>query len=265
MPDSPQSHGAMAGKVARVTVAFWVIKIIATTLGETGGDALSMKPIDLGYLAATSIFLAFFAVTVSSQIAVKRYYPALYWAVIVATTTLGTTTADWLTRDLKFFGSEGPYYGATALVLFLALILVLVGWHFATGSISVSRITTKGSETFYWVAILVSNTLGTALGDWLADTNDFGFERGAMVFGAALAIVGGLYLFTKISRPILFWSAFILTRPLGATLGDIITKPRKDGGLDLSRPISSLVILAAMIPLVMFLSRGSEAPQDLEP
>jgi uncharacterized membrane-anchored protein len=258
------SHGAMAGKVARVTVAFWLIKIIATTLGETGGDALSMPPIELGYLVATGIFLAFFVFTVTGQVLAKRYHPALYWAVIVATTTLGTTTADWLTRDLKLFGNEGPYYGPTALVLFIALILVLIAWHFATGSISVSRITTKKSESFYWFAILVSNTLGTALGDWLADTNDFGFEKGAAVFGAAIAIVGALYLFTKISRPVLFWAAFILTRPLGATLGDIITKPFAKGGFNLSRPVSSLVILALMIPLVYFFSRSSESPQDFE-
>lgn len=259
--ETGHASAAIAGKVAKVTVAFWIIKIIATTLGETGGDALSMPPIDLGYLVATSIFLAFFVVTVTAQIAIKRYNPFLYWSVIVATTTLGTTTADWLTRDLKFFGSEGPYYGATALVLFISLVVVLVIWRFATGSIAISRITTKKAEAFYWVAILVSNTLGTALGDWLADTNEVGFEKGALVFAGALAIIGGLYLFTKISRPILFWSAFILTRPLGATLGDIVTKPHSKGGLDLSRPVSSLVILAAMIPLIIFLSREPEHPE----
>lgn len=259
--ETGHASAALAGKVAKVTLGFWIVKIIATTLGETGGDALSMKPIALGYFVATSIFLAFFVVTVTSQVAIQRYKPFLYWAVIVATTTLGTTTADWLTRDLKFFGDEGPYYGATALVLFISLIVVLVVWRFATGSIAISRITTMKGEAFYWVAILVSNTLGTALGDWLADTNDVGFERGALVFAGAIAIVGGLYLFTKISRPILFWSAFILTRPLGATLGDIITKPTKQGGLNLSRPVSSLVILAAMIPLIAWLSREPEHPE----
>lgn len=257
------AHGVV-GKVAQVTIAFWIIKIIATTLGETGGDALSMPPINLGYLVATSIFLAFFIATVTAQVLSKRYHPALYWSVIVATTTLGTTTADWLTRDLKFFGNEGPYYGATALVLFLALVVVLIIWHVATGSIAISRISTRKSETFYWLAILVSNTLGTALGDWLADTRDMGFERGAMVFGAAIAIIGALYLFTKLSRPILFWAAFILTRPLGATLGDIITKPHDKGGLNLSRPISSLVILAVMIPIIALFSRTAEPAQDFE-
>ncbi len=251
-----------AGKVAKVTVAFWIIKIIATTLGETGGDALSMPPIELGYLVSTSIFLAFFVATVIAQVAVKKYHPALYWSVIIATTTLGTTTADWLTRDLKFFGSEGPFYGATALVLFITLVLVLVIWRFVTGSISISKISTKGGEWFYWFAILISNTLGTALGDWLADTESIGFVKAALIFGASIAVIGGLALFTKLSRPILFWSAFILTRPLGATLGDIITKPLDHGGFNISRPVASLVILVAMIPLVYFFSKEPEPSQS---
>jgi uncharacterized membrane-anchored protein len=256
------NHGAIAGKVAAITVGFWIIKIIATTLGETGGDALSMPPIELGYQIATYIFLAFFVVTVSAQVIAKHYHPALYWAVIVATTTLGTTTADWLTRDVHAFGLVGLGYGRTSLALFIGLLAVLLIWRLVTGSIAVSRITTKKAEVFYWVAILVSNTLGTALGDWLADTNDVGFEKGAVVFATAIAIVGALYLFTKISRPILFWSAFILTRPLGATLGDIITKPFAKGGFNLSRPVSSIVILVAMIPLVYFLSRQAEKPHE---
>ena len=250
-----------AGKVAKVTVVFWFIKIIATTLGETGGDALSMPPIELGYLVSTSIFLAFFVATVIAQVAVKKYHPALYWSVIIATTTLGTTTADWLTRDLKFFGTDGPFYGATALVLFIALVLVLGIWRFVTGSISISNISTKGGEWFYWIAILISNTLGTALGDWLADTESIGFVKAALIFGASIAVIGGLGLFTKLSRPILFWSAFILTRPLGATLGDIITKPADEGGFNISRPVASLVILVAMIPLVYFFSKEPEPSQ----
>ena len=252
-----ESHGA-AGKVAKVTAAFWLIKIVATTLGETGGDALSMPPINLGYFAATSIFLVFFAATVTAQILGKRYHPALYWSVIVATTTLGTTTADWLTRDLKLFGSEGPYYGATGLVLFIALIIVLAVWRLVTGSIAIGSVASKKAETFYWLVILVSNTLGTALGDWLADTNDFGFERGALVFGAALGVVALLAATTKLSKAVLFWAAFILTRPLGATLGDILTKPLDKGGLNLSRPACSIVLAVAMIPLVAFLSRNPE-------
>lgn len=251
----------MLGKLAQVNVAFWVIKIVATTLGETGGDALSMPPIELGYQVATWIFLAFFAVTVCAQIAARRYFPFLYWAVIVATTTLGTTTADWLTRDVNAFGTQGLGYGRTSLALFIALLLILALWRIITGSISISKIADRKSEAFYWVAILVSNTLGTALGDWLADTNEVGFEKGAMVFAGALAVIGALYLFTKLSRPILFWSAFILTRPLGATLGDIITKPFNHGGLNLSRPASSIVLLVAMIPLVYFWSRHAEQPE----
>ncbi len=264
--ESIDTHGALAGKVARVSIAFWIIKIVATTLGETGGDALSMPPINLGYSAASAIFLAFFVVTVSLQVAGKRYHSALYWAVIVATTTLGTTVSDKLTREV--FGThELEAYGPTSLSLFIALVAVLVCWHLMTGSIAINRITTKRSEVFYWVAILVSNTLGTALGDWTADHlgERNGFELGALFFGGALIVVGGLYLFTKVSRPILFWAAFILTRPLGATLGDIITKPQAQGGLNLSRPVSALAILGLMIPLVAFWSRDAEKPQDLAP
>jgi uncharacterized membrane-anchored protein len=259
--DTGHGSAVIAGKVAQVTVAFWIIKIIATTLGETGGDALSMPPINLGYQVATWIFLAFFVVTVTAQVIVTKYHHFLYWAVIVATTTLGTTTADWLTRDVHAFGLVGLGYGRTSLAIFIALVIVLIIWRFATGSIAISRIVTKKAEAFYWVAILVSNTLGTALGDWLADTNEVGFERGAMVFAGALAIVGGLYLFTKLPRPLLFWAAFILTRPLGATLGDIVTKPHEQGGLDLSRGLSSLVIAAAMIPLIILFSRKPEHPE----
>jgi len=254
-------HGAIAGKVAKVTVAFWVIKIIATTLGETGGDALSMRPISLGYSVATLIFLGFFVVTVCGQIAAKRYHPLLYWAVILSTTTLGTTVADKLTREV--FGThEQEAYGPTALSLFIGLVVVLVVWRLVTGSIAISRIRDRKSEAFYWVAILVSNTLGTALGDWLADWNDFGFEKGAAVFGIALALVGTLYLFTKVSRPVLFWAAFILTRPLGATLGDIITKDHAQGGLAIDRRWASLAILALLIPLVWLFSKEPEVPGD---
>lgn len=251
----------MAGKVAAVTIGFWIVKIVATTLGETGGDALSMPPINLGYSVATWIFLAFFVVSLGAQLAVRRYYPALYWAVIISTTTLGTTVADKLTREV--FGThEAEAYGPTALSLFIALIVVLVVWRVATGSISIASITTRKSEAFYWLAILVSNTLGTALGDWLADADykgqPIGFENGALVFGATLLVVGGLYMFTKVSRPVLFWAAFILTRPLGATLGDLLTKPKDSGGLDLSRPVCSLVILAAIVPLIWMLARRAE-------
>lgn len=265
--DKLAAHGAMAGKVAQVTVAFWIIKIIATTLGETGGDALSMKPINLGYSTPTYIFLVLFVVTVAAQIKVKKYIPFLYWSVILSTTLLGTTVADKLTREV--FGThENEAYGPTALSLFIGLIVVLAVWRLVTGSIAINKIKDKRSEAFYWGAILVSNTLGTALGDWLADTEikgqAIGFEKGALVFGVSLAIVGALYLFTKVSRPMLFWAAFILTRPLGATLGDLITKPNDAGGLNLSRPGASLVILAVLIPIVWIWARKSEEPEDFE-
>lgn len=257
MTDRP----SITGKLAQVSVAFWVIKIVATTLGETGGDALSMPPINLGYAVATYIYLAFFAVTVAAQVAAKRYHPALYWAVIIATTTLGTTVADWLTRDAHLFGREGLGYGPTSLVLLITLFAVLIVWRATAGSISISRIADRRSEVFYWVAILISNTLGTALGDWVADTNKFGFGGGALMFGAMIIVIGALAMFTKLSRPALFWAAFILTRPLGATLGDLLTKPRDDGGLDLSRPVSSIVILIAIIPLIALFSRKPEVPE----
>jgi len=255
----------MAGKVAAVTVAFWAIKIVATTLGETGGDVLSMPPIALGYQTATYLFVAFFVITVAAQVMAKKYHPALYWSVIVSTTLLGTTVSDKLTREV--FGThEVEAYGPTALAIFLALVAVLTVWHFSTGSIAIKRITTRKSECFYWLAILTSNTLGTALGDWLADRlgEQYGFERGALVFGGALIVVGALYLFTKVSRPILFWSAFILTRPLGATLGDILTKPYSQGGLNLLRPTTAVIIAAALVPMIAFWSRKSEIPEDFE-
>ncbi len=261
------AHGAMAGNVAQVTVSFWIIKIIATTLGETGGDALSMKPIDLGYTIPTYIFLVFFVVTVAAQIKVKKYIPFLYWSVILSTTLLGTTVADKLTREV--FGThENEAYGPTALSLFIALIVVLAIWRLVTGSIAINKIASKKSEAFYWGAILVSNTLGTALGDWLASTEikgkEIGFEQGALVFGISLAIIGAFYLFTKVSRPVLFWAAFILTRPLGATLGDLLTKAHEDGGLGILRPVISLVILGALIPIVWIWARKSEEPEDFE-
>ena len=173
--------------------------------------------------------------------------------------------SDKLTREV--FGThEVEAYGPTALAIFLALAAVLTIWHFSTGSIAIKRITTKKSECFYWLAILISNTLGTALGDWLASQlgEQYGFERGALVFGGALIVVGALYLFTKVSRPILFWSAFILTRPLGATLGDILTKPYSEGGLNLLRPTTAVVIAAALVPMIALWSRKSEIPEDFE-
>lgn len=241
----------MKNKVPPVTLAFWIIKIAATTLGETGGDALSMT-LDFGYAISTAIFFGFFVVMGAAQIASSKLHRFLYWAVVVATTTVGTTTSDFLTRE------AGLGYFKTSILLFTMVLGVLAAWHFTLGSVNVNRITNRKAETFYWLTILVSNTLGTALGDCLADTSGFGYEGGALVFGGALALIAALYFFTKISRVALFWTAFILTRPLGATLGDILTKPLNDGGLNLSRFSSSYVLAGFMILCILLTSRRSE-------
>jgi len=235
-------------KVPQVTFAFWLIKICATTLGETGGDALSMT-MEVGYAVSTAIFFGIFIATVAAQVSVRRYHPFLYWAVIVATTTAGTTMSDYLTR------TAGLGYLYSSLLLFASVLIVLAIWRLTTGSISVNRITSRKVECFYWTAILFSNTLGTALGDCLADTSGLGYLGGALVFAAALALIAAAYLWTGISHTILFWSAFILTRPLGATLGDMLTKPLADGGLNLSRISSSLIIAGFMLLAIIFTSR----------
>jgi uncharacterized membrane-anchored protein len=246
----------MKNKVPQVTIAFWIIKIAATTLGETGGDALSMT-LNLGYAISTAIFFAVFVATAATQIASSKLHRFLYWAVIVATTTVGTTTSDYLTR------TAGLGYFKTSLLLFAAVLAVLGIWYFTLRSVNVNQITNRKAETFYWLTILTSNTLGTALGDCLADTSGFGYEGGALVFGGALALIALAYFFTSISQVALFWSAFILTRPLGATLGDILTKPVNHGGLNLSRFTSSFVIAAFMILCILVTSRKSE--EDLKP
>jgi uncharacterized membrane-anchored protein len=227
-------------KVPQVAIAFWIIKIAATTLGETGGDALSMT-MNLGYLLSTAIFMACFIAALAVQISAKKFHPFLYWTVIVTTTTVGTTMADFADRSLGW-----GYVGGT-LILFTLLMIVLGLWKFSAGSVSFSDIKTTKVEIFYWVTILFSNTLGTALGDFVADTNGVGFERGALLFSGMLTLVAAAYFFTKVSHTVLFWTAFILTRPLGATLGDLLTKPHANGGLDLSRISSSLVIAAFMV------------------
>jgi uncharacterized membrane-anchored protein len=230
-------------KVPRVTLMFWVVKILATTVGETGGDALSMT-LELGYLVSTMIFLGFFVVTLSMQVASKRFHPLFYWLVVVATTTVGTTTSDYLDRTL------GLGYVKSSIMLFCLVLIILAAWHFTTGKIEFERITSRREETFYWVTILVSNTLGTALGDFTADDAGLGFEKGALVFAALIAIVAALHFWTRIPKSTLFWSAYVLTRPLGATLGDTLTKPIADGGLNLGRITTSLVIAAAMVIMV---------------
>lgn len=244
-------------KVPQVTLVFWIIKIAATTLGETAGDALSMTA-DLGYAASTAIFFAVFLAVVVAQIRARSFHPFLYWAVIVATTTAGTTMADFADRSL------GIGYVGGSLILLAILLLVLGAWRVTIGDVSVGNITAPKVEIFYWTTILFSNTLGTALGDFLADDSGLGYEGGALVFAGVLALVAAAYFFTRISRTWLFWLAFILTRPLGATLGDLLTKPIANGGLDLSRISSSSVIAVFMIGCILLVSQkaGSHSQRD---
>lgn len=230
-------------KVPEVTLIFWVIKILATTLGETGGDAVSMS-MNLGYLVGTAIFASLFLVVAAAQIAAKKFHPALYWATIIATTTVGTTLADFADRSL------GIGYAGGMAILFFLLMASLFVWYRSLGSVAVATVSSPKSEMFYWVTIMFSQTLGTALGDWTADTVGLGYRGGAAVFTAMLAVVVFAYYRTKISRTILFWAAFILTRPLGAVIGDFLDKPFDKGGLALSRYTASsalFVLIAACI------------------
>lgn len=244
-PQSRATEEALS-KVPQVTLAFWAVKILATTLGETGGDALSMT-LNLGYAISTLIFLAFFVVTLAGQVASRYYHPLWYWLVVVATTTVGTTTSDYLDRTL------GLGYLRSSLLLFGLVLLVLAAWHWTTGAIKFDHITTRPNEIFYWAAIVVSNTLGTALGDFTADTG-LGFERGALVFFLLITVVAAAYFFTRVPKTLLFWAAYVLTRPLGATLGDTLTKPVAVGGLNLGRITTSLVMATAMVLLILVTS-----------
>ena len=242
-----------ASKVPEVTLGFWIIKILATTLGETAGDTVTMTwlradvVVNSGYLVGSAIFLSVLIVLVGIQIATKKFHPFLYWAVIVASTTAGTAMADFATRSL------GIGYTGGSLILFASLLAVLSLWYWSHGSISVETVNTPKVEAFYWAAITLSQTLGTALGDWVADTGGLGYGGGAVVFAAGLAVTAALYYWTDVSRVLLFWAAFILTRPLGATLGDFLDKPLDHGGLALSRPVASAVIAVLMIMLVLVL------------
>ena len=238
----------LLSKVPHVTVAFWIIKILATTLGETGGDAVTMT-LKLGYAVGTLIFLGFFAITLAAQVASRRYHPFIYWAVVVATTTVGTTMSDYFDRTL------GLGYVKSSIILFCGVLLILFVWHRVMGRIEFQNIVTKKDEIFYWLTILVSNTLGTALGDFTATDTGLGFERGALVFAGLIALVAAAHYFTKISDGVLFWAAYVLTRPLGATLGDTLTKPHAEGGFELGRISSSVIIAAVMIILVLVISR----------
>jgi uncharacterized membrane-anchored protein len=244
-------------KVPVVTLGFWIIKILATTLGETGGDTVTMT-MDLGYLTGSLIFLTLLLVLVVLQIRARSFNPWLYWATIVASTTAGTTLADFADRSLGI-----GYAGGTSVLLACVLACLAI-WYRVEGSVSVSSINTPRVEAFYWATITFSQTLGTALGDWMADDTGLGYMGAALVFGAALALVAAAYFWTRLSHVLLFWLAFILTRPLGATVGDYLDKPVDHGGLALSRPVASAVLGVAMILLILVLPQraGSHPRTD---
>ena len=249
--DAKNDTQAAVSKVPEVTLVFWTIKIAATTLGETGGDAVSMT-MNLGYLVGTVIFAVIFLAAVSGQIKARRFYPLLYWVTIIATTTVGTTLADFATRSLGI-----GYAGGTAILLTL-LLMSLAIWHRTLGSVSVDLVSSPKTEMFYWVTIMFSQTLGTALGDWTADSAGLGYGGGALVFSALLAVVVAAYYWTSISRTALFWSAFVLTRPLGAVVGDLLDKPIDHGGLALSRYSASAVLMAFIMACIfLFPQRAS--------
>lgn len=249
--DTPSSQGTFS-KVAAVTFSFWIIKILCTTLGETGGDAVTMS-MHLGYAIGTSIFALIFLIAVIAQIKTKKYNPTLYWFTIVATTTVGTTLADLSDRSLGL-----GYAGGSTLLL--ALLLASLGlWYWSMGSVSVSTVNSPKTEAFYWITIMFSQTLGTALGDWTADSMGAGYLGGVEIFGSALLVIAALYFFTKISRTALFWIAFILTRPLGAVSGDLFDKPIAQGGMAISRYTASGVLAAAIVLCVLiFPQRAAE-------
>ncbi len=246
------------GKVPAVTLGFWIVKIAATTLGETGGDTVSMTW-NLGYLVGTAIFLAVLLVLVAAQIAARRFHPVLYWATIVASTTAGTTMADFADRSL------GVGYPGGTLILLACVLAALAAWYFTLGSVAVLTVATPKVEAFYWITITLSQTLGTALGDWAADSG-LGYDGGALLFGAALAVVAALYYLTGLSRVVLFWTAFILTRPLGATVGDFFDKPVAQGGLNVSRPLATAILGVFIVVAILVLPQrpgrqpGAPAP-----
>src|SRR4051812_43682401 len=251
---STNSQFAALSKVPAVTLGFWIIKILATTLGETGGDTVTMTwlgettahPVPNGYLIGTAIFGLLLLVLVFAQIKARSFNPWLYWATIVASTTCGTTLADFADRSL------GIGYPGGSLLLLACVLASLLAWYRAVGTVDVNTITSPREETFYWITITFSQTLGTALGDWIADAG-LGYSGGAMVFGAGLAVLALLYLTTKVSRVFLFWAAFILTRPLGATVGDWLDKPLEKGGLAMSRQIASAVLAVVIVVLILVL------------
>lgn len=236
----------LLSKVPAITLGFWIIKILATTLGETAGDTVSMS-MNLGYLVGTAIFLTLLIALVWWQIAARRFHPFLYWATIIASTTAGTTMADFATRSL------GIGYPGGSLLLLACVMGSLIVWKRMLGSISADTVVEPRAEVFYWVTITFSQTLGTALGDWTADSGGLGYIGAAGIFAVLLAVVAGLYLWTKADRVLLFWAAFILTRPLGAAVGDYLDKPIADGGLAFSRPLASAVLAGAILILIVVL------------
>ena len=253
-------------KVPAVTLGFWIIKILATTLGETGGDTVTMtwlgettpQPMPNGYLIGTGIFGVLLVVLVAAQIRARIFSPWLYWATIVASTTCGTTRADFADRSL------GIGYPGGSLLLLACVLGSLFAWYRTVGTVDVNTVTSPREETFYWITITFSQTLGTALGDWIADAG-LGYAGGALVFGAGLVVLAVLYFVTKVSRVFLFWAAFILTRPLGATVGDFLDKPLAKGGLELSRPIASAALAAVILVLIFILpQRPGQHPGHLE-
>ena len=240
---APTDHYADS-KLPMITVSFWVMKIAATTLGETAGDMVSMT-LKVGYAVSSIILISAFLVSVVAQLATKRYHPVLYWTVILTTSTAGTTMSDYMDRTLAL-----GYVKGTAILVTI-LLCVLGVWRYATGTLSVDHVRSRKAEMFYWTAILFSNTLGTALGDFLADSSGLGFMGGAALIGGLLAIVLVLTFFTKLSRVFLFWVAFVLTRPFGATVGDVLTKPQEKGGIALGTYGASAVLLAILVALVV--------------
>ena len=266
LTDRELMHDALT-KVPAVTLGFWIVKILATTLGETGGDSVTMSwlgettanPVPNGYLIGTAIFGVLLIGLVWAQIRARNFNPWLYWATIVASTTAGTTLADFADRSL------GIGYPGGSLLLFACVLISLFTWHRTLGTVDVNTVATPREETFYWITITFSQTLGTALGDWVADAG-LGYSGGAVVFGAALAILALLYFATSTNRVLLFWAAFILTRPLGATVGDWLDKPIAKGGLAFSRPLATVVLAVVIIGLILLLpQRAGRHPGSAEP
>ena len=251
-------HTAALSKVPEITIGFWAIRILATTLGETGGDAVTMS-MNLGYALGTAIFFGIFIIFVAAQIKSEKFQPLLYWITIIATTTVGTTMADYVDRSL------GIGYSGGSIILLSLLMATIAIWHYTQGTISVKTVAAANIEIFYWATILFSQTLGTALGDWMATTNELGYTGGALVFGAGLMLVALAYFRTSVSHTILFWIAFILTRPLGATLGDLLDKPVSSGGFAVSRYEASEILTVLIVALLLVIPQRAGALVRKEP